>query len=68
MYPTNECIFNIKLELKHEAGHNLKIKYDWMKLETTLEGKQNLIFAENDSGILKDWNLLCIEGEPPIQM
>jgi hypothetical protein len=39
-----------------------------MKLETTLEGKQNLIFAENDSGILKDWNLLCIEGEPPIQM
>jgi len=30
--PVNTCEFKIKIELQHEAGHYLKIKYDWINV------------------------------------
>ena len=30
--PVNTCEFKIKIELQHEAGHYLKIKYDWINM------------------------------------
>jgi len=28
-YPMNEVNFLIKFDLKHEAGHHLKLRYNW---------------------------------------
>ena len=40
-------------ELKHEAGHNLKIKYDWMSpLGDDYE------FNNIETGLFKEWTLL----------
>ena len=62
--PTNKCNFNIEFECKHEAGHYLKVKFDWMKIEV---GEQTQItFPVTDTGHLKDWTLVQIEGEDPV--
>ena len=60
--PTNTCDFKISMELQHEAGHYLKIKYDWI----TVAVGEPITFAEVDTGFLKDWNLVQIEGEDPV--
>ena len=62
-YPTNECKFLVNFELKHEGGHNLKVKYDWFRPEPGSADK--LAFYEVDSGFLKEWTLIQIEGEDP---
>jgi hypothetical protein len=49
--------------LKHEGGHNLKVKYDWFKPESG--SAEKLAFYEVDSGFLKEWTLIQIEGEDP---
>lgn len=59
-YPTNECRFIVNFDLKHEGGHNLKVKYDWFRPEA-----EKLAFYEVDSGFLKEWTLLQVEGEDP---
>ena len=28
--PLNTCDFRVGLELKHEGGHYLKVKFDWI--------------------------------------
>lgn len=48
------------MEAKHEGGHYFKVKYEWFNQDTT---QADLV--KNDSGFLKDWTLLQIEGEEP---
>ena len=60
--PTNVCEFKIGMELQHESGHYLRIKYDWI----TVPVGDPIHFSEVDTGFLKDWNLVQIEGEEPI--
>ena len=53
------------MEVMHEAGHFLKVKYDWINVTNVGESKE-ITFPVVDAGMLKDWNLLQIEGEEPI--
>ena len=48
------------MEVKHEAGHYIKVKYDWI----TVQGEQ-IDFIKNETGFFRDWNLIKIEGEEP---
>lgn len=57
------------LDTKHEGGHYLKIKYNWFQLGAppTEPGKPHEIEnLEVDSGHMKDWTLIQIEGEEPV--
>ena len=42
------------MEVIHEAGHYMKVKYDWMQINP--EGAVS--FQDQDTGFFKDWNLL----------
>ena len=53
----NTCEFKILFEVKHEAGHYLKLKYDWINVATGAEGKE-ITFPVIDTGMFKDWNLV----------
>ena len=53
-------------ELQHEAGHYLKLKYDWISVAAGADGKE-ISFPVIDTGFFKDWNLVQIEGEEPVQ-
>lgn len=48
------------MDAKHEGGHYFKVKYEWI----ALNGDQ-IELSKNDSGFLKDWTLIQIEGEEP---
>ncbi len=48
------------MEAKHEGGHYLKVKYEWLALNGEAIELQKL-----DSGFFRDWNLIQIEGEEP---
>ena len=50
------------MDLKHEAGHYHKIRYDWLAIDKDDE----ISFPVTDTGMLKDWNLVQIEGEEAI--
>jgi hypothetical protein len=52
------------MEAYHEAGHYLKVKYDWIKVEA--DGS----YTSHDfaSEFFKDWNLIQIEGEDPVAL
>ena len=63
--PANECQFSINMECKHEAGHYLKIKYDWLKVDYSGE-EPDVTYPVTDTGHLKDWQLVQIEGEDPV--
>ena len=54
----NECNFKVNMEIKQEAGHYLRIKYDWWNTEAE--------DFEIDTGFFKDWNLIQVEGEERI--
>lgn len=60
-YPTNDVNFVIQIELKQEAGHNLRIKYDWM-----LPVGESYESKETETPVFKEWTLLQIEGEEPV--
>ena len=60
--PTNQCNFKVNMEVKQEAGHYHRIKYDWW--EAKADGSLSTI--EIDTGFFKDWNLIQVEGEQPI--
>lgn len=30
-YPVNECKFVVTLDVEHESGQNLKVRYDWFQ-------------------------------------
>ena len=55
-----ECSFKIVMEAKHEGGHYLKIKYDWLSNDPNDVNLQQI-----DSGFFRDWTVLQIEGEEP---
>ena len=50
------------MDVKHEAGHYHKIKYSWIAVGADGE----VTFPITDAGMLKDWNLIQIEGEEPV--
>ena len=34
-YPVNDCKFVVWLDVEHEGGQNLKIKYEWIQQTQT---------------------------------
>lgn len=63
--PTNICDFKIDFEVKHEAGHYLKVKFDWINVDPAT---QEITYPETDTGFFRDWQLLQIEGETPVEI
>jgi len=53
------------METQHEAGHYLKVKYDWISVTNSAEGPE-ITFPVIDTGFFRDWNLVQIEGEEPV--
>ena len=58
--PKNECQFKIIFEVKQEAGHYFKLKFDWIAVQGDV-----IDYPKHDSGFFRDWNLIKIEGEEP---
>ena len=48
------------MEVKHEAGHYLKIKYNWINVDPNTN---QITFPITDTGYFFDWTVLEIEGE-----
>ena len=48
------------MEAKHEGGHYLKVKYEWLAVNG-----EAIELQKHDSGFFRDWTLLQIEGEEP---
>ena len=63
MIPTTTCNFKISFDVKHEAGHYLKVKFDWIHVDPTTK---EITYPVIDTGFLKDWTLVQIEGESPV--
>ena len=42
------------MEVKHEGGHYVKVKYDWMQVLPN----GNVSQMDLDSGFLKEWKLV----------
>ena len=63
----NDVCFKFTLDAKHEGGHYFKVKYDWFNAGeiTKDETPQVIEKTDNDTGFLKEWNLIQIEGEEP---
>lgn len=57
-YPTNEVNFQLVFKVKHEAGHNLRLKFSWISLR-----EDSFDMTENETPTFKEWQLLQIEGE-----
>lgn len=55
----NTCNFKIEFEVKHEVGHYLKVKFDWIHIDPATS---EINFPQIDTGFLKEWTLLQIEG------
>jgi hypothetical protein len=53
---SNICPFNLKIEVFHEAGHYLKLKYDWL----TIDESNKATFPVTDTGYFKDWTVVQI--------
>ena len=47
--------------MKQEAGHNLKLKYEW-----PLANTDDFDMKECETAAFKEWTLLQIEGEEPV--
>ena len=54
--------FCIDIELKHEAGHNFRLKYEWLHQEAAAEYEMR----EHETVAFKEWQLLQIEGDSPV--
>ena len=67
--PTNEVNFKITIDCKHEGGHYLKPKFNWIKIGDpgTAEAPQKIETETIDTGFLKEWTLVQIEGEEPAE-
>ena len=57
-YPANECKFIVSIEVTHEAGHNIRLKFNWFQ-----NCVDKLEFTEIDTGPLKEWSLIKVDGE-----
>jgi len=50
------------MDVMHEAGHYIKIKYDWINVAQAGDSS-TVTFPQTDTGFMKDWTLIQIEGE-----
>jgi len=58
----------VTLDAKHEGGHYLKIKFDWLNVGPVTEDTPQVINKQEiDSGFMKEWTVLKIEGEEKVQ-
>ena len=64
--PPNEVGFKLSFDVKQEGGHYLKVKYNWFKV-TPGDAEVTVEATENDSGFMKDWTLIQIEGEEAVE-
>ena len=57
------------MDAKQEGGHYLKVKYNWFTVGAPAEEGQpaQINTEELDTGFMKDWTLIQIEGEEPIE-
>lgn len=60
-YPTHEVNFVLQFDLKQEAGHNLKLKYDWI-----VPTADDYEVKDTETVPFKEWTLIQIEGEDPV--
>lgn len=58
----NTCDIKLDFEIKHEGGHYLKLKFNWISINPTTN---EISYPVVDSGYLRDWTLMQIEGEEP---
>lgn len=67
--PPSEVGFKLTLDAKHEGGHYLKVKYNWFTVGApAADGEGPAITPEtHDTGNMKDWQLIQIEGEEPVE-
>lgn len=69
--PYNDVNFKIFMEAKHEGGHYFKVKFNWFGNSSTPASEKGQVpqYKEDvvDTGFMKDWNLVQIEGETPVQ-
>ena len=67
--PSNDVYFKIVMDAKQEGGHYLKIKYNWFNVGPPTEegGPVTINKEELETGFMKDWQLLQIEGEEPVE-
>jgi len=65
----NDVNFKITFDCKHEGGHYYKLKFDWFKPGATQTEDSTLqVESETiDTGFLKDWTLVRIEGEEAVE-
>ena len=59
----NTCDIRFEIEMKHEGGHYLKLKFNWISVDPTTN---EISFPVIDTGYLRDWTLIQIEGEEPV--
>ena len=59
-YPANEVNFTLQFDLKQEAGHNLKLRYEWFS-----PTQEDYELQETETVPFKEWTLIQIEGEEP---
>ena len=57
------CDIKIDVEMKHEGGHYLKLKFNWISVDPATN---EISFPVIDTGYLRDWTLIQIEGEEPM--
>ena len=67
--PANDVFFKITMDAKQEGGHYLKVKYNWFNVAPPPEEGQPVQInkEELDTGFMKDWTLVQIEGEEPVE-
>lgn len=67
--PYNDVNFKVFMDAKHEGGHYFKVKFNWFTAQTTPvseRGQVPLLKDQTiDSGFMRDWKLIQIEGETP---
>lgn len=69
MKPESNVNFKVQIDAKHEGGHYVKIKFDWLTVTPpAVDTSAPIIETQtNDTGFMKDWNLIQIEGEEPVE-
>ena len=67
--PPAEVGFKLTFDAKQEGGHYLKVKYTWFKLDAPADGSAQPTVSkeEHDTGNMKDWQLVQIEGEEAVE-
>lgn len=51
----NTCDIRLDFEMKHEGGHYLKVKFNWIAVDAATK---EITFPVEDTGFLRDWTLV----------